>query len=96
MEEKLTTYDPATALVSDEEIAFFMADALQTGNAAYITKAQEIVARAKSMFEISGQALATSGSVGNWIVISAVPMADVAVAGVCRRPSRPGHVVFAC
>ena len=28
---KLTHYDPATALVDDEEIAVFMADALETG-----------------------------------------------------------------
>lgn len=36
---KLTRYDPATALVDDEEIAVFMADALETGDAAYIAKA---------------------------------------------------------
>jgi len=33
MTENLTTYDPVTALVDDEEIAFFMADALETGDA---------------------------------------------------------------
>jgi hypothetical protein len=30
MAEKLTTYEPATALVNDEEIAFFVADAQET------------------------------------------------------------------
>ena len=45
MIEKLTTYDPATALVDDEEIAFFMADAFETGDAAYIAKALGVVAR---------------------------------------------------
>ena len=49
MTEKLTTYDPAAALVDDEEIAFFMADAFETGDAAYIAKAVGIVARAKGM-----------------------------------------------
>ena len=44
---KLTHYDPATALVDDEEIAVFMADALETGDAAYIAKALGVVARAK-------------------------------------------------
>lgn len=53
MTEKLTTYDPASALVDDEEIAFFMADAFETGDAAYIAKALGIVARAKGMAEIA-------------------------------------------
>jgi probable addiction module antidote protein len=52
---KLTTYDPAVALVNDEEIAFFMADALETGDASYIAKALGIVARAKGMAQIAGQ-----------------------------------------
>ena len=49
MTEKLTRYDPAAALVNEEEIAFFLADALKTGDAAFIATAMEIVARAKSM-----------------------------------------------
>lgn len=47
MAEKLTTYDPADALVDDEEIAFFMADAFETGDSTYIAKALDVVARAK-------------------------------------------------
>ena len=54
MTEKLTTYDPARALVDDEEIAFFMADAFETGDAAYIAKALGVVARAKGMTQIAG------------------------------------------
>ncbi len=53
MTEKLTTYDPAAALVDDEEIAAFMADAFETGDAAYVAKALGVVARAKGMTEIS-------------------------------------------
>lgn len=53
MTEQLTAYDPAAALVDDEEIAAFMADAFETGDAAYIAKALGIVARAKGMTEIS-------------------------------------------
>lgn len=53
MTDKLTTYDPANALVDDEEIAFFMADAFETGDTAYIAKALGIVARAKGMAEIA-------------------------------------------
>jgi probable addiction module antidote protein len=53
MAEKLTTYDPASALVNNEEIAFFMADALETGDAAYIAKALGVVARAKGMAQIA-------------------------------------------
>lgn len=55
MAKKLTAYDPAAALVNDEEIAFFMADALETGDAAYISKALGIVARAKGMRQIAEQ-----------------------------------------
>lgn len=53
MTEKLTTYDPAAALDSPEAIAVFMADALDTGDAAYIAKALGVVARAKGMSELA-------------------------------------------
>lgn len=55
MIKKLTTYDPAEALVNDEEIAFFMADALETGDASYIAKAIGVVARAKGMTQMAAQ-----------------------------------------
>jgi probable addiction module antidote protein len=55
MTEKLTSYDPAAALVNDEEIAVFMADALETGDSAFIAKALGIVARAKGMAQIADQ-----------------------------------------
>lgn len=55
MTEKLSTYDPAMALVDDEEISFFMADAFETGDASYIANALGIVARAKGMAEIAKQ-----------------------------------------
>lgn len=53
MTKQLTTYDPAPALVDQQEIAFFMADAFETGDAAYIATALGVVARAKGMTEIS-------------------------------------------
>lgn len=53
---KLTQYDPATALVDDDEIAVFMADALETGDAAYIAKALGVVARAKGMAQVAAEA----------------------------------------
>ena len=55
MAEKLTTYDPAAALVDDEEIAAFMADAFESGDAGYIANALGIVARAKGMTQIAQQ-----------------------------------------
>jgi probable addiction module antidote protein len=55
MEEKLTNYDPAAALVDDVSIAVFMADALETGDAAFIAKALGVVARAKGMTQIAGE-----------------------------------------
>ena len=44
MAKKLTTYDPATALVDDNEIAFFMSNALATGDAGHIAKSLGVVA----------------------------------------------------
>jgi probable addiction module antidote protein len=55
MAEKLTDYDPAAALVDDEAIAVFMADAFETGDAAFIAKALGVVARAKGMTQIAGE-----------------------------------------
>ncbi|WP_312074104.1 addiction module antidote protein [Atlantibacter sp.] len=52
---KLTSYDPASALINDDEIAVFMADALETGDAAYIAKAIGVVARAKGMARIASE-----------------------------------------
>ncbi|QMV52571.1 putative addiction module antidote protein [Ewingella americana] len=53
MTEKLTTYDPACALVNEEEIEFFLADALETGDSAYIAQALGVIARAKGMTQIA-------------------------------------------
>lgn len=52
---KLTPYDPAAALVNDEAIALFMADALETGDAAYIARALGVIARAKGMSDIAAE-----------------------------------------
>lgn len=53
MTEKFTKYDPAAVLESDEDIAIFMADALESGDSGYIAKALGIVARAKGMAQIA-------------------------------------------
>lgn len=53
MTEQLYNYDPAEALTNQETIAIFMADAFETGDAAYIAKALGVVARAKGMAEIA-------------------------------------------
>ncbi len=55
MAEKLSNYDPATALVDDKEITFFMSDAFATGDAAYIAKCLGVVARAKGMAQIASE-----------------------------------------
>ena len=55
MAEKLTIYDPAEDLSSDEAISVFMAEAFQTGDAGYIAHALGVVARAKGMAQIAGQ-----------------------------------------
>jgi probable addiction module antidote protein len=53
MTEKLTPFDPAAALVDETEIAFFIAEALETGDASYIAKCVGVVARAKGMADIA-------------------------------------------
>jgi probable addiction module antidote protein len=55
MTEKLTTYDPAEDLASDEAIATFMAEAFETNDASYIAHALGVVARAKGMAQIAVQ-----------------------------------------
>ncbi|MDO5101490.1 MAG: putative addiction module antidote protein [Lautropia sp.] len=55
MKQKLTTFDPAEYLTTDEGIAIFMADAFETGDAAYIARAVGVVARAKGMTELARQ-----------------------------------------
>lgn len=53
MTELIYDYDPAQALGGPEAIAVFLADALDTGDAANIAKAMEVVARAKGMTELA-------------------------------------------
>jgi probable addiction module antidote protein len=55
MAEELTGYDPAEDLGSDAAIATFMAEAFQTNDVAYISRALGVVARAKGMAQIAGQ-----------------------------------------
>ncbi|MBW8909199.1 addiction module antidote protein [Mesorhizobium sp. RCC_202] len=55
MPEKLTTYDPAEDLASDEAIATFMAEAFETDDSGYIAHALGVVARAKGMTQIAKQ-----------------------------------------
>lgn len=53
MKLKITDYDFTAALVDDEAIAIFMADALETGDAAHIASALGIVAKAKGMTSVA-------------------------------------------
>ena len=55
MTEKLTTYDPAEDLATDDAVALFMAQAFETNDAGYIAHALGVVARAKGMAQIAGQ-----------------------------------------
>lgn len=55
MTETLTRYDPAEDLGSEEAIAVFMAEALQTGDVRYIAHALGVAARAKGMARIASQ-----------------------------------------
>lgn len=48
-----TTFDAALYLASDEAVAEFMADALESGDAGYIAHALGVVARAKGMTQLA-------------------------------------------
>lgn len=50
---KLSTFDPAEYLETDDDIAFFLNDALATGNPGYIAHAVGVVARAKGMTDLA-------------------------------------------
>jgi len=52
--KKFSTYDPAEDLGSAEAIAVFMAEAFGTNDAAYISHALGVVARAKGMAQNCG------------------------------------------
>lgn len=53
MAEKILDYDPAASLTSPEAVEFFVNDALDTGDAAYIVHALGVAARAKGMTKIA-------------------------------------------
>ncbi len=53
MPEKLTSFDPAELLTSDEAVAAFMADAFEAADAGYIAHALGVAARARGMSEIA-------------------------------------------
>ena len=53
MAEKLTTFDPAEYLTTDQTIADFMAGAFETNDPSYIAHAVGVVARAKGMTQIA-------------------------------------------
>lgn len=55
MIKKLTSYDPAEDLTTDQAMATFMAAAFETNDAGYIAHALGVVARAKGMAQIAGQ-----------------------------------------
>jgi probable addiction module antidote protein len=55
MSKKLKNYDPAEDLTSKEAVAVFLAEALQTNDAAYIAHALGVAARAKGMSKIADQ-----------------------------------------
>lgn len=55
MADKLSAYDPAEDLGSEEAVATFMTEALRTGDAGYIAHALGVVARARGMTQIANE-----------------------------------------
>lgn len=56
MKEKLTPFDPAEGLDSEEAIAVFLEEAFKTEDAGYIAHALGVVARAKGMSQVASEA----------------------------------------
>ncbi|QLF69706.1 putative addiction module antidote protein [Peteryoungia desertarenae] len=56
MAEIVSEYDPAEDLASPDAISVFVNEALKTGDAAYVTHALGVVARAKDMAGIAREA----------------------------------------
>jgi probable addiction module antidote protein len=53
--EKITSYDPAESLTTPEAVEYFVNDALDTGDPAYIAHALGIAARAKGMTKVASE-----------------------------------------
>jgi probable addiction module antidote protein len=53
--KKLTSYDPAEDLESDEAIAVYLGEAFEVGDTAYIAHALGVVARARGMAQIASE-----------------------------------------
>ena len=53
MTGKLSSYDPAEDLATDEAVAVFMEEAFRTEDSAYIAHALGVVARARGMTQIA-------------------------------------------
>ncbi|MCB1446031.1 MAG: putative addiction module antidote protein [Rhizobiaceae bacterium] len=53
MAEKILPYDPAASLTTPEAVEYFVNDALESGDAAYIAHALGIAARAKGMTKVA-------------------------------------------
>lgn len=53
MTSKLSSYDPAEDLATDEAVAVFMEEAFRTEDSAYIAHALGVVARARGMTQIA-------------------------------------------
>jgi probable addiction module antidote protein len=55
MSEKLIPYDPAQSLETPGSVAYFLEDAFDTSDAAYIAHAIGIAARAHGMTRVAGE-----------------------------------------
>ena len=55
MTEKLTPFDAAEYLESEEDVAVFLNEAFATGNPGYIAHAIGVVARAKGMTDLANK-----------------------------------------
>lgn len=53
MKEKMLPYDPAESLTTPQAIEYFLNDALETDDTAYIVHALGIAARAKGMTKVA-------------------------------------------
>jgi len=96
MAEKFSRYDPADGLDSLDAIEIFLVDAFETGDAAHIAAALDVVARAKGMAEMAAAAGLTQEQLHRSLNADQTPtlktvlavMKSVGLAlGTARRPA---------
>ena len=95
MADKLSTYDPADDLTTDEAIALFIDGAFATNDSAFVAHALGVVARAKGMTQVAKhtglsreQLYRSLSENGNPTLSTTLAVLDALGVGLATRPRR--------